>query len=39
MQFADREVVAALVKEAAASGYGVRSLIHGIIQSRLFLDK
>jgi hypothetical protein len=39
MQFADRLVVAALVKESRASGYGVRSLIHGVIQSRLFLEK
>ncbi len=39
MQFADREVVADLVKQAREGGYGVRALIHGVIQSRLFREK
>ncbi len=38
-QFADREVVDAILKQAEPSGYGIRDLIHGIIQSRLFTHK
>ena len=39
MQFADREVVSDIVKRAQKDGYGVRSLIHEVIQSRLFREK
>lgn len=39
VQFADREIVETLVKNSKASGYCVRSLIHGVIQSRLFCEK
>ncbi len=37
--FADREVVEQIVSEAAASQYGMRDLIHGVIQSRVFTHK
>jgi hypothetical protein len=39
VRFSDREVVESVLAEAAGSGYGVRSLIHGIVQSRLFREK
>ncbi|MEI6714325.1 MAG: DUF1592 domain-containing protein [Verrucomicrobiota bacterium] len=39
MQFADRDVVSEVVKRAQKDGYGVRSLIHEVIQSRLFCEK
>jgi Protein of unknown function (DUF1588)/Protein of unknown function (DUF1585)/Protein of unknown function (DUF1592) len=39
VQFADREIVESILKNAKASGYGVRSLMHGVIQSRLFCEK
>ncbi len=38
-QFADREVLESIVQQSAASDYGVRSLLHGLIQSRLFTEK
>ncbi len=37
--FADREIVEQIVTHAAASQYGMRDLIHGVIQSRLFTHK
>jgi hypothetical protein len=39
MQFADRAVVAEIVKRVQKDGYGVRSLLHEVIQSRLFREK
>jgi hypothetical protein len=39
IQFADREVVEDLVARSRAQNYGFRSLIHEVVQSRLFLNK
>jgi formylglycine-generating enzyme required for sulfatase activity len=38
-QFADREEIEALVQTTRAEGFGVRTLIHAVIQSRLFTHK
>ncbi|QEL15005.1 DUF1592 domain-containing protein [Limnoglobus roseus] len=37
--FADRAEVEAILKRTAAGGYGVRGLIHAVVQSDLFLTK
>ena len=37
--FADREIVEQIVSDAASSKYGMRDLIHGVIQSRVFTHK
>jgi len=39
LQFADREVIEAIVHRAASKDYGLRTLLHGVIQSRLFTHK
>ncbi len=39
IQFADREVVEQLVAKSRANKYGFRSLVHDIVQSRIFLNK
>lgn len=39
MQFADRDDVAELVKSVRAQGYGLRALIHQLVDSRPFLNK
>lgn len=39
LQFADREVVEAIVHRAASSDYGLRTLVHEVIQSRVFTHK
>ncbi len=39
IQFADREVVEDLVAECRARNYGFRSLVHEVVQSRVFLRK
>jgi hypothetical protein len=39
MQFADREVVEAIVHRAASSDYGLRTLVLEVIQSRVFTHK
>lgn len=39
MQFADREVVEAIVHRTASSNYGLRTLLHEVIQSRVFTHK
>jgi hypothetical protein len=39
VQFADREVVEAIVKRAASNHYGLRTLVHEVIQSRVFTHK
>ncbi|MGE3809294.1 MAG: DUF1588 domain-containing protein, partial [Gemmataceae bacterium] len=39
LQFADREVVEQLVARSRAGGYGFRTLLHEVVQSRPFLNK
>ncbi len=39
IQFADREVVEQIVTNIRAKNYGLRSLVHEIVQSRVFLNK
>ena len=39
VRFADRETIAQIVARAEPSGYGVRSLVHELIQSDLFQTK
>lgn len=39
IQFADREVVEQLVAKAREKNYGFRSLLHEVVQSRIFLNK
>lgn len=39
LQFADREVVEQIVAKVKTKNYGFRSLIHEIVQSRVFLNK
>ena len=39
IQFADREVVEQIVTNIRAKNYGFRTLIHEIVQSRVFLNK
>ena len=39
LQFADREVAEAIVHRAASSDYGLRTLLHEVIQSRVFTHK
>jgi hypothetical protein len=39
IQFADREVVEKLVASSREKNYGFRSLIHDVVQSRIFLSK
>ena len=39
VQFADREDVAGIVNAIRAENYGLRSLIHRIVDSRPFLNK
>jgi Protein of unknown function (DUF1588)/Protein of unknown function (DUF1592)/Protein of unknown function (DUF1585)/Protein of unknown function (DUF1587)/Protein of unknown function (DUF1595)/Planctomycete cytochrome C len=39
VQFADREDVTAIVKSLRTENYGLRSLIHHIVESRAFLNK
>ena len=39
IQFADREVVEQIVATLATKGYGFRTLIHEVVQSRVFLHK
>lgn len=39
VQFADRDDLAAIVAEVRAKNYGLRSLIHAIVNSRPFLNK
>lgn len=38
-QFADRDDIAAIVAETRAKNFGLRSLIHALVQSRPFLHK
>ena len=39
VQFADRDDIAAVVAETRAQNFGLRSIIHAIVQSRPFLHK
>lgn len=39
IQFADREVVEQLVAKSREKNYGFRSLVHEVVQSRVFLNK
>jgi hypothetical protein len=39
VRFSDRKEVDKIMANAKEKGYGVRSLIHGIVQSELFLNK
>jgi len=39
LQFADREVVESIVAKTKARDYGLRSLLHEVIQSRVFTQK
>jgi hypothetical protein len=39
IQFADREVVQQIVAAVRAKNYGFRTLIHEVVQSRVFLNK
>lgn len=39
IQFADREVVEQIVSDLRTSNYGLRSLVHEVVQSRIFLSK
>jgi Protein of unknown function (DUF1588)/Protein of unknown function (DUF1585)/Protein of unknown function (DUF1592) len=39
IQFADREVISQLVARSRENKYGFRSLIHDVVQSRVFLNK
>jgi hypothetical protein len=38
-EFADREVIEGILQRSRKSGYGVSTLLHETLQSRLFLDK
>jgi hypothetical protein len=39
LQFADREVVEGIVNKLRENNYGLRTLVHEIVQSRVFLSK
>jgi len=39
IQFADREVVEEIVKRLREKNYGFRTLVHEVVQSRVFLNK
>jgi hypothetical protein len=39
IQFADREVVEDLVAKSRGKNYGFRSLVHDVVESRVFLNK
>lgn len=39
IQFADREVVEQIVETLRAKNYGFRTLVHEVVQSRVFLNK
>lgn len=39
VQYADRDEIRAIAKRTQDKGYGLRSLVHELIQSRLFLQK
>ncbi len=39
LEFADRPAVEAIVKQSAAKDYGLRTIIHSVVQSSTFLNK
>jgi 16S rRNA A1518/A1519 N6-dimethyltransferase RsmA/KsgA/DIM1 with predicted DNA glycosylase/AP lyase activity len=39
IQFADREVVERIVAKAKAKNYGLRTILHEVVQSRAFVNK
>jgi hypothetical protein len=39
IQFADREVVEQIVAKVRVKNYGLRTLVHEVVQSRMFLNK
>ena len=39
IQFADRDAIDGIAKQAKADGSGLRSLVHAVVQSPLFLSK
>jgi hypothetical protein len=39
IQFADRQVVEQIVADLRARNYGFRTLVHDVVQSRVFLNK
>jgi hypothetical protein len=39
VRFADRAAVERILDRASAKGYGVRTLLHEVVQSELFLNK
>lgn len=39
MSFADRQAVDEMVRQAAASDYGLRSIVHAVVSSQVFLSK
>ena len=39
MQFADREVVEQIIEKLRSKNYGFRTLVHEVVQSRVFLNK
>jgi hypothetical protein len=39
VRFADRAAVERILQRASARGYGVRTLLHEVVQSELFLTK
>ena len=39
IQFADREVVEGIITKVRAKNYGFRTLVHEVVQSRVFLNK
>ena len=39
VRFSDRPRIEKILRGAAASGYGIRSLVHGIVQDPLFLNR
>ena len=39
IRFSDRPQIEAILAKAKPSNYGVRSLLHAVVQSELFLNK
>jgi len=39
LQFADREVVEQILTDVKAKNYGLRTMLHDVVQSRVFLNK
>ena len=39
VRFSDRDKVEQIIKDARTGHYGVRDIVHGLVQSELFLTK